>query len=270
MRIKIKGLGVACGVFCSVVTLNASVVAITQMPCTTVIAPGVVTTITTGATMAGMTVQVIYDDSFTQTLTWAATSATAGGVTGASLGHVWSLAEDGDTYNTNGLNTNFWTLTNSATVASITDIIINGAPGFTVFDLISTPDTIGNEQTPNSARGFTFSIFGGNQASYNIAATYSNLLSLVGSPACNNFGGVGEPTNTPCGDTYGRLAFHFNTQTTGNPDQRGNILGPGQTFQFQADTDNIAPEPSTFALLGGGLLLAYTRLRRGNQLSRTR
>jgi hypothetical protein len=191
---------------------------------------------TTGATMDGLTVQVIFSDSTTETLTWAATSVTAGAVTSANTGHLWSLTEDGNTFSSS------WTLTNSATTASITDIILNGAGGGIIFDLTSTPDTIGNEQTPNSARGFTMGVTGGSQSSYNIAAAYTNIFSLVGSPPCNNVGAVGEPANTPCGDTCARLSFHFNTVTSGNPDQRGNILGPGQTFMFQADTDNIAGE----------------------------
>ena len=221
---------------------------------------------TGGAQMGGMTVQVIYSDGFTETLTWASTGS--GGVADAAGAHRWSLTNTADTF------TNVFTLTNAAaSTANITDIILSGVGGVnaagqgTIFDRVSNPDSStapDNSQTPNSRRGHDLTISSGTLNTYNITVTYSHEFSVTSTNACSTAGSApgSESPTRPCGDEWAQLGIHFNS---------GPGIGaftPNSTFAFIQDTDNTnnaiaTPEPSTFALLGMGLLAgAYWRRRR--------
>ncbi len=180
---------------------------------------------TSGDMMDGMSVTAYFSAGGSQTLAWADTGLGAGGVTGTD----WSLSQSGDTFS------NSWSL--SSTV-SLTGLVIDGAPGDTIFDI--TWDTYPG--TPGSASGRTFTT----AYTGDLTATYRNLLGVGG--------------NAPVGDLYTMLELDFGT------------AGFLNNLTFIADTDNAeyagdivpsVPEPSTFLLFGGGLLgLGYLGRKR--------
>jgi hypothetical protein len=115
---------------------------------------------TYGDDMAGMSVTAYYANGGSQTMTWAATDADAGGVTGTG----WSLSQSGDTWD------HPWTLTSDG--ATLKGLKIFGVPS-TVFD-------VGIGDTDNSAGGYAFYRVSGFDFG---TATYSDLLALTGYPA---------------------------------------------------------------------------------------
>ena len=178
-----------------------------------------------------------FSDAFSQTLTWAATGSTAGGVSNGSGIHQWSLTNAGDTF------TIPFVLTNSASSTfNITDIIISGIGARnssgqgTIFDRTSVPDTSGtaNEQTPGSHSGHDLSISSGTLNTYSVLVTYSNVFRVLSSNACTNSGtGSGnQRTTAPCGDEWSTLTIHFNSGTG-----IGNFT-PNSTLSFMQDGDN--------------------------------
>src|SRR5436190_9313492 len=139
---------------------------------------------TTGATMAGITVTAQFADGFNQTLTWAATGASSGGVTQATGAHQWSLNNAGDTFTTDFILTN-----GAGSTSNITNIILSGLGGVnasgqgTIFDRTSVPNTSGtaNEQTPGSHSGHDLSITSGTLNTYSVLVTYSNIFAVTSS-----------------------------------------------------------------------------------------
>jgi hypothetical protein len=91
---------------------------------------------TDGADMVGMTVTADFVCTISnipgipvsQTASWVATGADAGGASGTGLLLGWSLSESGNTFGSS------WTLTND-TGWPLTSIKINAAPGDIVFDV---------------------------------------------------------------------------------------------------------------------------------------
>jgi hypothetical protein len=192
---------------------------------------------TNGAQMDGMQVTANFVGGGSQTLNWADLSATTGGVTGTG----WALSNTGATTYDSGS----WLLTNTS-AAGISSLVLNGAPGNTIFDRTFG----GAEGTPNSAAGLDFAVTSG-LGSYAIQAEYTNIL-RVGSA-------------NPVGDLYTTLIIRFNSPTAG--------FTSGSTMRFSADTDNAAagaaivstaaPEPGTLALLAvGGLGMVGIARRR--------
>ena len=224
---------------------------------------------TTGATMAGLSVTAVFSDGFRQTLIWAGTGGTAGGVSQASGIHAWSLSNSADTYST------AWVLTNGASSTSnITDIILSGLGGVnaagqaTIFDRTSTPDTsgTGNEQTPGSHSGHDLNITSGTLNTYSVLVTYSNIFWVTTSNSCTNSGaGSGnQRTTAPCADEWANLTIHFNPGV-------GNFSA-NSTLNFFQDADNTnaalaTAEPTTISLFGAGffLLAGSLLLRRRNR-----
>jgi hypothetical protein len=192
---------------------------------------------TTGADMAGMDVWVSFSNGSVEHATWATTAAGAGG---ASVAGFFSLTESGTTFNVNA-----WTIVNLSPSLAVTGFILNGAPGDTVFDR-----TLGNVfGTTDSALGKDFNMSG----SYNITATYSDILNLTGL--------------SPVGDEFVRLSVAFASTT---------LLRANTSATFTQDTDNakthgsITPVPevaSTATLLALGIGAIAAMRRRAQSVS---
>lgn len=203
-------------------------VSVTATNGTTYTTSGLSSATTNGAQMNGMLVTANFVGGTSQTVTWAALTSTTGGVTGTG----WYLSNTGSTTYADG----GWNLGNTSALG-ITSLVINGAPGNTIFDR-----TFGGATgTPGSDIGKDFAVTSG-LGSYAIQAEYSNLL-RVG-------------TATPVGDLYTTMTIRFTSPAAG--------FTSGSTLHFSADTDNAAagasitavPEASTFALVGTLISLA--------------
>lgn len=133
------------------------------------------TSATTGADMNGMTVYAQFANGDSQTLTWANSGTTSGGVNGAS----WSLSLTGDSFMkswafTNNKGSNLVALQMDGASKVVFDTTFNGLVG-----------------TPNSDSGKTFNA----NTSLAYVATYSNLVGTMG--------------NAPVGDIYQTLSVNF-------------------------------------------------------------
>jgi hypothetical protein len=212
--------------------------------------------------MSGMKVTAYFDDAvdFSETGTW-------NGASGQATGANFRLSETGDTFE------NAWTLVNLSPSALLTRLVIEGTPGFTVFDLqgptfrttagsvLPSGNTDATEGTTDSERGYTFLWFNdSNFADLSVTATYSNIVRLIAA-------------GSPVGDVWTTLTLDFGGDAGGliGPD----FFGQLRPFIFFADTDtwgdrtvtdNVAPEPSSFCLLAGFGLLAAWRYRRAARL----
>jgi len=190
---------------------QAYAVAIVTDTSTTVSIPGLTTFSTSGDQMTGMTVQAVFSGGLTETRPWAATGAGSGGVTGTG----WSMSQSGTTFNVNS-----WGFSNT-TGQTLLDLVFEGAPGLTVFDIDS--GTAGGS-TPGSAEGRDFDT---NLADDSfVTATYSLA--------------VGIGATAAVGDIFHRLSVNFEV------DAGDGVAG---NFNFTQDTDNDSrlsqvPEPA--------------------------
>jgi len=179
---------------------------------------------TFGDQIAGMTVAATFSDGGTNTATW----STSSGGCGSALGSGWSVAQCGDTFETE------WTLESTAL---ITSLFVDAGLGNAVFDL-STGDFA---VTEGSARGLTF----GTTFPTPITATYSGPVALTGSP--------------PAGDLFRFLQLDF----TGAPFQ-GTMafVQDADSLRLTGDLNPApVPEPASLLFVGGGLAGLTLRLR---------
>jgi len=176
--------------------------------------PGLTGFATTGAQMTGLAVTATFSSGFSQTLNWATTGATSGGVTGAG----WGLSLTGDSFSS------AWAFTQTpGTFGTLLSLVLDGTDALTVFD--TTNPSFG---TPDSAQGLDFEITGNAGLNALAVATYTRVVAVT--------------PNAPVGDLYQTLRVTFGPNgTTAN-------------FTFLQDTDNDSrfdtPEPGTLALVG--------------------
>jgi len=207
------------------VSAHAYTVNVNYIDGTTQVTTGLTGYQTTGAMMAGMKVTAYFPDLSSETLFWAATGASSGGVEGTG----WSLNQSGDTFG--GL----WTL------SAITDLIsvhIDAGLGDAVFDVVS-----GDYGTDGSYLGLPFSVESLSGVDINsITATYVIAVALEGA--------------VPVGDLYRHLGIGFSDNWTGELQFKADT----DSLLIAGDLQPV-PEPLTMLLLGLGLA-GLTGMRR--------
>jgi hypothetical protein len=183
---------------------------------------------TTGSEMGGLLVTAFFTDG-----------SSAGGVWGDLGGGSWGLSLPSFSLSLPGAGDTFsvpWTFLNTSG-AGLTRLVLNGAPGGTVFDFLQGADI-----TPGSEFGKAMQLVGGDP--FGTTATYRNIVQIGAA--------------LPLGDLYETLDITLQTPFT------------GQALEFITDTDNVGrggrvtatPEPATVALLAAGLAATALAARR--------
>jgi hypothetical protein len=180
----------------------------------TVSIPGLTGFATTGAMMDGLSVQAVFSGGLNETLLWADTGATSGGVTGSG----WSLSLTGDSF------TAPWTFTFSpnASLGQLQLLVLDGRNALTIFDR-----TLPNTGTPSSAQGRDWECFLGNCNDATVTYDYA--------------AGIGA--DLPVGDLWQVVSIDF-----GDLGPRDTFQ-----FRQDTDNDSRltqVPEPGVIALLG--------------------
>jgi hypothetical protein len=190
---------------------------------------------TRGQDMGGMGVMALFDGGGSASAAW---GDLGGGVWGVST-PLFSLTHEA--FEATGIQCSF-TLANLG-AAGLRRLVFSGAPGKTVFDINVAPDLgVPGEGTPGSSSGRELTVC--DNVGQGSTAVYRNIVAIGGQPAI--------------GDIFEQLEL-----TLATPVPAGAFV----TMIF--DTDHLpldaiirptpvpttAPEPASFAMLGGGLLL---------------
>lgn len=212
MKKTLIALAVAAGLG-TTVAANAAAIIKNNAPVSNI--PGLTGFQTTGAMMDGMSVTATFSNGFSQTLLWADTGLTSGGVTGNG----WSLSVDGDTF------TALWDFDFSANLGKLVSLKLDATNALTVFDT-----TYPDPGTDDSARGKNLQIISPWYLDDDAIATYSSGVAII--------------PNGPVGDLFQVLTITFKKND-----------GPTKDFTFVQDTDNDSrlnqvPAPASLALLG--------------------
>ncbi len=151
-------------------------------PSVTNIIPGVTSFTTSGAEMAGMSVQAIFSGGLDETLFWAPTGGDSGGVSGTA----WGLSvSSGTTFDNNA-----WHFVNN-TGQGLDMLVFDGQPGLTLFDrTLPAPGSL------DSAGGKDFLDNTGADGT----ATYSQQVQIA--------------ANLPVGDLWHMLSVDFSSPIT--------------------------------------------------------
>jgi hypothetical protein len=210
-------------------------VTVTQDLDTTQGTTGILTSVTAGNAMGGMTVNATFTSGPPETAIWMPTGFSAGGAFGTN----WSVTVSGPSTDTTP-----WVLMNN-TGRGITSLVFDGGPGKTIFDRTFG----GQEGTPGTGLGVDFNPISGLQTADVILATYRAQVAVVPNP--------------PVGDIFRFLEIDF---------QNSGGFGTGRTLTYLADTDTTTsvlfplpaiPEPGSLLLFGTAALglACYRRLR---------
>jgi hypothetical protein len=204
---------------------------------------------TTGNLMGGLVIVGDFASGADATCTWVNLGGNAGGCTAVGGGaNGFSLALNGDTFSAS------WNLS-SILGANLLSLTFNGLPGSTVFDRTSPSTGTSGSDQGNDAAGST-----------NPLISFDPLYLIQGLATYQN--PVGTLANAPVGDIHATVFLEF-TDLLGGADG----LRAGNTAAWTMDTDNIGlrggdpgsgvPEPSTFGMVGAGLVgLAWLRRTR--------
>jgi PEP-CTERM motif len=204
--------------------------------------------------MTGMKVTAFFSDGSSELDSWHLS-----GPTGIAAGPNFRLTLVGDTFEMD------WMLENLNDAKYLTKLVMEGTPGFTVFDLKGlgsttdgasvTPGTSVVEGTTDSERGYTFEEHNVNIfPDLEVKTKYSNIVRLDAGVAV--------------GDLWTTLTLEL-SGAAGSP-VLGLVGGVGAPFMFRADTDtwgdrtinNPVPEPSSLCLFAGLGLIGAWRCRR--------
>jgi hypothetical protein len=228
-----RKLGIIAGAALLTLSMTAAhaAVTVTSSPGTSFNTEALAGFTTTGAGMNGMEVTVFFVGGGQETISWATTGATTGGVTGTG----WSMSLGGDSF-----NTPFSLVVGNAQIIGFS---MNGRTGVgTIFDIVS-----GSTGSPGSADGRPFTLSGTLPSGIDtINVAYTDRL-LVG------------------GVFYGDLYTVMNVNFAGRFLTGGtlNFISDTDNSRFAGDITPVGvPEPGTLLLIGSGLIGLALRRRR--------